>query len=449
MKWLMWTMLVPAALSAQAVDTTTRPAAVDTSRSIAMDTAARPIALDEAVRLAQRNAPAAVQARGQLRSGRAGIRSSYFAFVPNVSLSAGSTRQAGDRFDPVRDEVVSGETTWQYGDGYNLNLTLFDGGRRIFDIGAARANFRAAEANEVTQEFTVALDVKREYYNVLAARESEAAAAAQLEQAEQQLRAASARVMAGVATRSDSLRSVIQVGNARLALLTARNNYNAANAALTRLVATPFVVTAMPEDTLQRVVLDVDSVRLTDLAENGPAVRQAQAQHSAARAAERAARTPYLPTISANYNWGRSASASSLEIGGDPLIKSNSLRLNVSFPVFDQFRREEAVVRASVAEDNARAALRDARLASQQQLIQFVGSLRTAEERVGIQTASVAAAEEDLRVQSQRYAVGASTLLDVLTSQTQLNQARSDLIQARYDYRIAKAQIEALIGRTL
>ena len=91
----------------------------------------------------------------------------------------------------------------------------------------------------------------------------------------------------------------------------------------------------------------------------------------------------------------------------------------------------------------------DARLASQQQLIQFVGALRTAEERVGIQTASVAAAEEDLRVQSQRYAVGASTLLDVLTSQTQLNQARSDLIQARYDYRIAKAQIEALIGRTL
>ncbi|HJR42408.1 MAG TPA: TolC family protein [Gemmatimonadaceae bacterium] len=449
MKWLMWTLLVPAALSAQAVDTTTPRAAVDTSRSIAMDTTARPIALDEAVRLAQRNAPAAVQARGQLRTGRAGIRSSYFAFVPNISLSAGSTRQAGDRFDPVRDEVVSGQTTWQYGDGYNLNLTLFDGGRRIFDIGAARANFRAAEANEVTQEFTVALDVKREYYNVLAARESEAAAAAQLEQAEQQLRAASARVMAGVATRSDSLRSVIQVGNARLALLTARNNYNAANAALTRLVATPFVVTAMPEDTLQRVVLDVDSVRLADLAENGPAVRQAQAQHAAARAGERAARTPYLPTISANYNWGRSASASSLEIGGDPLIKSNSLRLSVSFPVFDQFQREEAVVRASVAEDNARAALRDARLASQQQLIQFVGSLRTAEERVGIQTASVAAAEEDLRVQSQRYAVGASTLLDVLTSQTQLNQARSDLIQARYDYRIAKAQIEALIGRTL
>ena len=449
MKWLMSMMLVPAALGAQAVDTATTPMQADTTRSIAADTTARPISLDEAVRLAQRNAPAAVQARGQLRTGRAGVRSSYFAFIPNMSVSVGSTRQAGDRFDPVRDEVVSSTPTWQYGDGYNLNMQLFDGGRRLFDIGAARATARAAEANEVTQKFTVALDVKREYYNVLAARESEAAAVAQLEQAEQQLRAASARVMAGVATRSDSLRSVIQVGNARLALLTARNNYKAANAALTRLVATPFVVTAQPEDTLQRVTVDVDSAKLADFAANGPAVRQAQAQHSAARAAEKAARTPYLPTITASYNWGRSASSPDLRLGGDPLIKSNSLRFTMSYPLFDQYQREEAAVRASVAEDNARAALRDARFAAQQQLVQFVGTLRTAEERVSIQTASVLAAEEDLRVQSQRYAVGASTLLDVLTSQTQLNQARSALIQARYDYRIAKAQIEALIGRSL
>jgi outer membrane protein TolC len=36
-----------------------------------------------------------------------------------------------------------------------------------------------------------------------------------------------------------------------------------------------------------------------------------------------------------------------------------------------------------------------------------------------------------------------------LTSQTTLNQARASLIQARYDARLAKAQIEALIGRDL
>jgi outer membrane protein len=52
-------------------------------------------------------------------------------------------------------------------------------------------------------------------------------------------------------------------------------------------------------------------------------------------------------------------------------------------------------------------------------------------------------------VQRQRYQLGASTLLDLLTSQTQLAQARAQLIQARYDARVAKAQIEALIGQDL
>jgi outer membrane protein len=102
-----------------------------------------------------------------------------------------------------------------------------------------------------------------------------------------------------------------------------------------------------------------------------------------------------------------------------------------------------------VAEDNAAVQLRDARLNARQQMIQQLGAFRTAEARVEIQLASVAAGEEDLRVQLERYNLGASTLLDLLNSQTTLDNARRDLIQARLDARTAKAQIEALIGRDL
>ena len=105
--------------------------------------------------------------------------------------------------------------------------------------------------------------------------------------------------------------------------------------------------------------------------------------------------------------------------------------------------------RADVSEDVADATLRDARLLARQNIVQYLGLLRTAQERIAIQRVSVAAAEEDLRVQQQRYALGASTLLDLLTSQTTLDQARSALIQARFDYRTARAQIEAVIGREL
>ena len=107
------------------------------------------------------------------------------------------------------------------------------------------------------------------------------------------------------------------------------------------------------------------------------------------------------------------------------------------------------MTQSDVAVKNAEAEVRDARLAAKQSLTDGLGAFRTAEEQIASQTASVLAAEEDLRVQTQRYAVGGSTLLDVLASQTQLDQARRDLIRARYDQRVAKAELEALVGKSL
>jgi len=409
----------------------------------------RPIALEEAVSMARRNAPVAVQARGQLRTTSSAVRSAYGAFLPSLSGSMGQSKQGGERFDPLRGPVTTGASPWQYSVGLSSSLELFDGGRRFAELRGARADVDAAEANEVTQSFSIALQVKREYANILAARESESAARAQLEQAEAQLRAAVARVRAGAATMSDSLRSLIQVGNARLALLTAQNSVRTGSASLTRLVGTPFMVTANPADTLERIVFDIDSASLTAMALRGPTVTQAEKQAAAARAGEWTAKSSYLPTITASYSYNGNRQDSSYQVNFGPYAYGRNLNIRLSIPIFNNFNREDQVLRARVGTDNAEAQLRDTRLAAQQSMVQQFGALRTAEERIRIQQASVLAAQEDLRVMQQRYTLGASTLLDLLTSQSQLNQARAALIQARQDYRIARAQIEAIIGRDL
>jgi outer membrane protein len=407
---------------------------------------ARPVSLDEAVRLGQLNAPAAVQARGQLRTTDAAIRSAYGSFLPSLNLSYGSNRQGGETFFQGRLVPFSGDP-WNFNRGLTTNLELFDGGRRFFNLRSARANQDAAESNDRLQRFRVALDVKQQYFNVLASRELRSAAEAQLAQAQEQFKSAIARVSAGAATVSDSLRSVILVGNARLALLTAENSLRVSNANLTRLVGTPFLVTAGESDSI--AVVQLDSAEIERAIEDAPSILQAKSDLAANSATLRASKTPYLPTLTMSYNISGSRTDNNFALAGGQFATSNALRFSLSYPVFNGFTREENITRASVAEANAQATLRDSRLAARQQLTQFVGSLRLAEERVAIQVASVAAAIEDLRVQNQRYALGSSTLLDVLTSQTQLNQARSALIQARYDARVAKAQIEALIGRDL
>jgi outer membrane protein len=153
--------------------------------------------------------------------------------------------------------------------------------------------------------------------------------------------------------------------------------------------------------------------------------------------------------LSANYSRSGSGTDPRFGFGSDPFTYSGRLSFSISYPVFNNFQREQQVVVAKVAEVNAQAAFRDAQLAAVQLLTQNIGAIRSASQRVAIQVASVAAAEEDVRVQQQRYNIGASVLLDLITSQAALATAEQALIQARYDYRIARAQLEALIGRDL
>lgn len=413
----------------------------------------RAITLDEAVALAQENAPQMVQAEGQIRTSAAAVRSAYAAFLPSLSLSAGTTRQlpaAGSRTRVENGEVITlPSEPWSYSMGMGANLSLFAGGQRFFDLRQAKVRAGAARANAVSQRFGVILAAKQDYFNVLAARESMAAAQTQVQQAEQQLRASVARLRARSATRSDSLRSEIQLRNAQLALLEACTSLEVANASLTRTVGSPEPVTAVVADTLGLSRIDIPEETLLQMAESTPAIQQAEATLTAARAAARTAWSDYLPSASLGYSRSGSGISSGATLFGNDYSYSGSIRLSLSLPLFNQLQREERIVQARVAQENAAAALRDARMAAREDLARYGGALRSAEERVASQQASLLAAEEDLRVQQQRYAVGASTLLDLLTSQAQLDSARRDLIRARYDQRVAKAQLEALVGREL
>ena len=414
-----------------------------------VDTTATPITLAEAIRLAERNSVSTVQARGTIRTSSAAVKQSYAAFLPSFSLSARTQRQSGDRFDTQGNLVPFTGNPTNYSTGLSSSLELFDAGRRFFDIKAAKAGVDAAEAGETAANYQIALQVKQQYYNILAARESQSAAQAQIQQAEQQLRASSLRLRAGAAIISDSLRSVIALGNARLAMLTAQNNLQLANSTLTRLVASPRTVTASPSDTLDQQVVIPTIDELVPLVDKAPAIQQAEAELASAHASVRSAKTAFLPSISMNFNRGGSGLDPAFGIGDKRYAYNQNLSFSLSFPLFNNLNREVSVARAIVAEDIAEVQARDAKLLARQTLVQSLGQMRTAQEQVAIQTVSVAAATEDLRVQQRRYELGATTLLDLLTSQTQLDNARTALIRARYDYRVAKAQLEALIGRDL
>ena len=76
-------------------------------------------------------------------------------------------------------------------------------------------------------------------------------------------------------------------------------------------------------------------------------------------------------------------------------------------------------------------------------------TLKTAAQTVALQEQNATKAQEELAFAEERYKVGASTFLDVITSRGTYEQALIDRVNAVYDYHKAFAALENAVGHPL
>ena len=400
------------------------------------------VTLDEAIRRALDVQPGMVQAEGATRNASAARRTSFGSFLPTVTASGSASLSSQSRFDQNSNRLIP--PIWNYGSGLSASVSLFTGLNRFWTLRSAAANLDAAEAGGVTQRFQTTLQTKQVFYNAIATEELVGVAETQVRRTQQELDVAVQKLHAGSATRSDSLRAAVDFGNARIALLQAQANLATAQANLGRQIGVDQAVRAIPDSVLPSLP-DTTALRATVL-ETAPQVLQADAQARAGRAGVWASRSQYFPTLGVSYGANRRDTLFTSALVGNP---SHLWQFNLQWTLFNGFQREQNQVTASVVRDIAESQAADTRRLVRAQLTQQLAALETAHEQIDIAAVNVAAAQEDLRVQQERYRVGAGTILDLLTSESNLTQAQTNLVQARFNYYIARAQLEALAGRTL
>jgi outer membrane protein TolC len=183
---------------------------------------------------------------------------------------------------------------------------------------------------------------------------------------------------------------------------------------------------------------------IVQAAQQGPQYRVAQANERAARAAFRARLGAYLPQASVSFTGTR------FDNQFYPKQRwLDVLTLSVSFPLWDNGRRELALSQARVSRDVARAVREDMDRAVQHDVTAAYDTYVTARATYVLSVAGLAVARENYRVQETRYRAGATTILDLLDAQLGLSQAEADLVTARYGTRLALAGLEAILGRRL
>lgn len=403
------------------------------------------VSLVRSIELALIHSPQLAQTQASLINAGSGRRRAWGSFLPTISMSSGASVNSSSRFDPNTQRIVQGSSE-NYNAGLGANYQFFQGGRKYHELNRSASARVEAEARLQSQRYAVVLQTTTLYINALRQRDLVAVSEASVTRAEQSLTMSRTLFSAQSAKRSDTLRTRLELANARQSLLQAENQLRAARFALGRQVGMSGPVA--PEDVvdLTPAPLALSEPEIIALAESvSPAVRAAEAAALVARSSLGSARSSYLPSLSAssNYSWSNQDRSFT---GGNT---SWSLRINGSYTLFDGFAREQSLGQATESQRVARLTEDDARRSVRQDVDAALRTLETQEQAIAIAQESRDVAEEDLRLNRALYEAGSGTVLDFLTSQVALDQAEANLVAARYDYALAKAELESIVGREL
>ena len=400
--------------------------------------------LADAVRRALEVQPAMVQAQGAVTNAGWQKRAAYGAFLPTVTVASSAFRQNAA-------SIVNGfgatAGTYQYSSALTLSVDLFTGFRRLARYRNADATADAADAGLVNQRYQVTVATQQAFFTSLANEDLVHVGEAQVQRAKEELQIALNKFQAGAATRSDTLTATVDFGNAQLALLQAQANLATAEANLARQTGVDGPIRAMPDSSLPPLP-DTTGLRAAALT-GAPVVAQADALERAASASVWDARSQYWPTLTASLQTSSQGLTQPWQGFDDGNRNLNQFRIGLLWTLFNGFQREQTTAQNAASFTLARAQAADTRRQLNAEMTQEVAALFAARTQIDITVANVAAAAEAVRVQQERYRLGAATLLDLLTAEANLTQAEVNQVQARYNYLIARSQLEALVGKSL
>ncbi len=432
----------PAPARAQNPDTTRITASFLPSMVTDSDALGPRMSLATVIEQTTLHSPDIVAANGAVRTSRSAQRVAIGNYLPDVSLNGIAVRS---------NQVVAGASgqivaDGGYGGGVNATVPLFTGGFRGAVRRETNAQAHAADAGLVLQQYSTILQATVGYFEVLRGHALVHVATDGLAVSERGLSYARTRAGAGTVTPSDVLRAQLAVTQSRRQLLAAYDTLNSGAAALGRLVGADGLVDAEPPATLDPTPLALPDSEIVKLAATeAPAVLQADQQQVAAKASIGAARSQYFPQIfaGAGYNVAHEAAVPGA------LRQGWILQLGASLPLFNGFQREDSVTRAEVSSAIATSTALDTRRVSRAEALRLLGNLHVAEQDVKLTREAVQVAGEDLRVITVRYRAGIATILDQVTSQQNVVTAQLALVSAQFTYHVARAALEALLGREL
>jgi outer membrane protein TolC len=390
--------------------------------------------LAELIDLAQSHNPETREAweAAKVRAATLGIaRASLFPTIAAVAL-AQTERDAA-----LIGQYYHRQTLGLFVPVLHVEFLVLDFGGRSGEIDAAKANLLASDLAFNDTHRKIIFEVASAYYRLLNAQGQREAAEFSLKNAQAVEEDAENRLTNGLATKPDQLEATAARAQADFDLQAAIGNEDIARGNLatamglppdTKIQAQPISQLALPDAMVDSVDQDIDRAfaQRPDLLEQLARVRVADAS-------VKQARSTYFPSLSFSGDGGmaRAYGQQDLLPGGYAAGEYWNVALQLKWTLFDGTRREHEIAAAQADKKAAQAQIDVVRDQIANEVWAAYSNMKTALRQQQSAAALLAASEQSYEAAHESYGYGVRSLLDVVSAQKVLAQARSEDVFAR------------------
>ena len=438
-------------------------AADDSAGAIAAPT---PLTLHQAEQTALRNQPNVLAARGLQEAAEGRVEEARAGYLPQVTLTGTYERSTGN-FAARPGTLPQTLTTSGAGGGMGtavmagstpiswdpkFNFYQFDAGasQLIYDFGqtsnrwaSAGASRDAAGDNTRTATLQTLLNVRRAYFTARANRDLVAVAEETVGNQEKHVEQTQAFVRTGIQPDINLATVLTALANAKVQLVTARNNFAVSEAQLSQAMGVPVSEQYVLSDEEIPPISGEDGppAPLVEHAEkNRPELANLINQRRAQELTVRSVNGAYGPSLSALAN------ISDTGLAIDSLAPNWYVGLGLTWNIL-----QGGLTRGQVRE--AKGTLEN--LTGQEQALRLQVQVDVEQGRLGVQAAraTIGAADEalvnarsQLTLAEKRYEHGLGSAVELGDAQVAYTTAEAQVVQAKFNLAAARAQLLAALG---
>lgn len=382
-------------------------------------------------------------------------QAAFASHFPSANIGTTFQQQSGQQYQQVEGEIVVTNVTNEIvSAGLNMNLPLFNSGRRILDTQSARLAYMAGEKGLERAAQQVIFDVSRRYLQVLLDSELLRISLENLENQKKQLEQITGFVDAGLRTVSDQYNQESEVARLESVAITAEVQLENDLWDLSEyLQLEPTVIPELEAVDPTATVVSFEGLSVPELYELAKENRSDLEQQSmlveSTKKSVKAMKAMYYPRLNAFYNYNTFFTSLDDRNLREQLLKvypQNTIGINLSIPIFNNFQTRLDVGRRNLAYKNQiiqkqsidRRVFQEVKLAYQ--------NYRAAVSKEENTQVQVLAAEEALNAVRERFRLGLSNFVDLSTANQQLVAAQADQAQALFTLYFQEVQMKHALG---